>query len=127
MNLRVLKLWHLISINTSQCESRSDMQSSLSLSRSRSLSLSFCFCHLCREVKVEVKVLPHLQAAIVAECCCDCCDCCKCCPFAALPAIAADAKLTAATAALALFVALSGIHSLMKWILSFIYRFSTHE
>lgn len=77
MNLRVLKLWHLISINTSQCESRSDMQSSCSRSLSLSRSLSFCFCHLCREVKVEVKVLPLLQAAIVAECCCDCCKCCR--------------------------------------------------
>lgn len=76
MNLRVLKLWHLISINTSQCESRCDMQS----------SLSFCFCHLCRSRSQSA------AASASSNCCC---DCCKCCRVAALPAVA---KLTAATA-----------------------------
>lgn len=44
MNPRVQKLWHLISINTSQCESRCGMQSS-----SVSVQFSVFSCsHLCR-------------------------------------------------------------------------------
>lgn len=60
MNPRVQKLWHLISINTSQCESRRGMQSS---------------CNL--QVEAPFMLLPLATIAAAAGCCC--CGCCKCC------------------------------------------------
>lgn len=81
MNPRVQKLWHMISINTSQCES-------LAAACKRVSPLAPIYASCKSQVAVE-----EVSAA-----------CCKCLP--------ADATVS---------------DSLMKWFLSFIYRFSTTE